>query len=72
MTDVLLIQVPSGKIRIGSAFGVAAWFFNLLAVERRSKISSRSNQTAGTAHEITRSAKPKNPPCFCPTCCGNE
>ena len=45
MTEVLLMQVPSGKIMIGSFLGLEeTWVFMRLDVWWRSLVSERSNQ----------------------------
>ena len=52
MTEVLLMQVPSGKISMGNFFLSAICSFSLLVTRCQSFISERSDQTCGQALTI--------------------
>lgn len=66
MTDVLFMQVPSGKIKIGGFVGSETCWRNRCATDERSLDSARSNQICGDARAKARCNTPKKPPCRCP------
>lgn len=66
ITDVLLMHVPSGKMRIGGFFGFDTWSFSRWATAWRSLDSARSNQMCGEARLSAFCRTPKKPPCRWP------
>lgn len=68
ITDVLLIQVPSGKIRIGGFLGSDTCCRSLFATASLSLTSDLSNQMCGDALASALCRIPRNPPCRWPIC----
>ena len=66
MMLVLLMQVPSGKIRIGSFSGSVTCSCSLLNTAALSLDSPLSNHIWGDALDRVAWNCPRNPPCFCP------